>query len=73
MFFVDISKVNWWKFSTVIAAVTLFWVGMQGVIPEPWHDKTMIVLAAVQAAFTFLMKATHGPIEPQGGAQGNKG
>lgn len=56
--FHKLEEINWLKGSIFVGCVIVFWSAIEGVVPEPYHDKVLTVLAAVSAALGFWLKGS---------------
>ncbi len=43
----QLKNISWLKVVIVLGALAISWWALQGVVPEPWHDR-------LQGAITFL-------------------
>lgn len=50
------GKIDWVKVSVFTAATIAAWAVLQGIVPEPWHDKVGGVIAAVAAFIGVILK-----------------
>lgn len=53
----QLKNISWLKVAIVIGALALSWWALQGVVPEPWHDRLQGVLTFVAVFIGILMKA----------------
>ena len=58
MIFHRLQDIDWKTFGVVLAAVILFWLGLQSILPEWLFHRVNVVLMAGQTVVTFLMRAT---------------
>ena len=55
--FVHVEHVDWKRVGTVLSALVVAWVCLQGVVPEPWHHYLAGVLAFLATFIATLLKA----------------
>ena len=55
--FVHVKYVDWKRVGTVLSALVVAWVCLQGVVPEPWHHYLAGVLAFLSTFIATLLKA----------------
>ena len=56
-FFTKLARVSWPRVLVVLTAAIAGWSFLQGVVPEPWHDRLFGVLSFVLIFIASLMKA----------------
>ena len=54
--FHKINELDWVKASVFMGAVIVGWLALQGIVPEPLHDKIGGVMTAVAAGIGFWLK-----------------
>lgn len=57
--FHQIDDINWKRVAVYMAAVIVVWVGLESVVPEPWHDKIGLALAAISGGIGVLIKGSN--------------
>ncbi len=55
--FVHVKRADWKRIGTVLSALVVAWVFLQGVVPEPWHDYVAGILAFLSTFIATLLKA----------------
>ena len=55
--FVHVKHADWKRVGTVLGALVVAWVFLQGVVPEPWHDYVAGILAFLSTFIATLLKA----------------
>ncbi len=55
--FVHVKRADWKRIGTVLSALVVAWVFLQGVVPEPWHDYVAGTLAFLSTFIATLLKA----------------
>ncbi len=54
--FVHVNHADWKRIGTVLSALVVAWVFLQGVVPEPWHDVVAGILAFLSTFIATLLK-----------------
>ncbi len=54
--FHEFEHFNWKKVAWVFGALAAAWAFLQGVVPEPWHDRLLGVWGFLAAFITTLIK-----------------
>ncbi len=55
--FVHVKKADWRRIGTVLSALVVAWVFLQGIVPEPWHNYVAGMLAFLSTFIATLLKA----------------
>jgi hypothetical protein len=51
-----LDDINWTRVVLIMGAVTAIWLGLDTVVPEPYHDKIGLVLAAISGGIGVMTK-----------------
>lgn len=56
-FFERLEHVSWMRVITILSALLAGWAFLQGIVPEPWHDRLFGVFSFIVAFAAALMKS----------------
>lgn len=57
------NTMDWGRVSIVVAAITVFWVGIQSIVPDNHYRVVSTVLQALSSAITLMMRSGKSLIE----------
>jgi uncharacterized membrane protein len=57
------NTMDWTRVSIIIAAVTVFWIGIQSIIPDTHYRVVSTILQALGSAITLMMRSGKSLIE----------
>ncbi len=55
--FIHVKDADWKRIGTVLSALVVAWVFLQGIVPEPWHNYVAGILAFLSTFIATLLKA----------------
>lgn len=58
--FLNFKEVSWTKVAVVLGALVVAWGFLQGVVPEPWHDRLFGIISFLATFISILLKASKG-------------
>jgi hypothetical protein len=55
--FHNLNTMDWFRVFWVVSGMSVFWTGLQEIVPERYHHKGVVILGAMSAAVTLMMRS----------------
>lgn len=54
---IRMRRLNWSKLGRILAGLTVFWIGMQHLLPDWWQHVIGTIMMAAAPAITFMIRS----------------